>query len=49
MKFHPVANMDEAIKEAFGKKFKARKNTPTKVKTGNKRITSRRPGATTLN
>ena len=47
--FYPVNNIDDVIKEAFGKNFKARKNTPTKVKIGNKRITSRRSGATTLN
>lgn len=49
MKFHPVMNMDEAIKEAFGKKLKIRKEKPAKAKTQNRRSTSRRPSATTLN
>jgi ATP-dependent Lon protease len=53
MKFHPVSDMDEAIKEAFGNKFKARKKKPAKAKpktkTGKTRSTSRRPSATTLN
>ena len=49
MKFHPVTNMDEAIKEAFGRKLKPRKKKSAKTKAGNKRSTSRRPSATTLN
>jgi len=49
MKFHPVANMDEAIKEAFGKKLKTVRKKASKIKTGNKRSPSRHPSATTLN
>jgi hypothetical protein len=45
--------MDEAIKEAFGNKFKTGKKKPakakSKTKTGKTRSTSRRPPATTLN
>lgn len=48
MKFYPVTNMDEAIKEAFGKRFKPSKKKATKT-TRNKRTASRRPSATTLN
>ena len=49
LKFYPVKNMDEVIKEAFGKKLKTTKKKPAKTKAGNKRSTSRHPSATTLN
>ena len=49
MKFHPVKNMDEAIKEAFGKKLKTGKKKPATTKIGNKRSISSRPSETTLN
>ena len=48
-KFYPVPNMDEAIKEAFGKKLKIGKKKLTKSKTGKQQITSRRQPTTTLN
>ena len=49
MEFHPVKSMDEAIKEAFGKKLKTGKKKLATTKIGNKRSTSSRPSETTLN
>ena len=49
MKFYPVSNMDEAIKEAFGKKINPGKKKPAKLKTGKQRARSSRQSATTLN
>ena len=49
MKFYPVSNMDEAIKEAFGKKLNPGKKKPAKSKTGKQQARSSRQSATTLN
>jgi len=48
MNFYPVANMDEAIKEAFGKKLSPGKK-PAKTKTRKQQTSSRQQPATTLN
>jgi len=48
MNFYPVANMDEAIKEAFGKKLNPGKK-PAKTKTRKQQTSSRQQPATTLN
>ena len=49
MKFYPVSNMDEAIKEAFGKKLNLGRRKPAKAKTGKQQARSSRQSATTLN
>jgi len=48
MNFYPVSNMDEAIKEAFGKKLSPGKK-PAKTKTRKQQTSSRQQPATTLN
>ena len=49
MKFYPVSNMDEAIKEAFGKKLNPGKKKPAKSKTGKQQARSSRQSTTILN
>ena len=48
MNFYPVSNMDEAIKEAFGKKLSPGEK-PAKTKTRKQQSSSRQQPATTLN
>jgi len=49
MKFYPVSNMDEAIKEAFEKKLNPGKKKPAKPKTRKQHTRSSRQSVTTLN
>jgi ATP-dependent Lon protease len=49
MKFYPVSNMDEAIKEAFEKKLNPGKKKSTKPKTRKQQTRSSRQSVTTLN
>ena len=49
IRFHPVANMDEAIKKAFGKKLKTGKVKSANTKVKNKGTTSSLPSTSTLN
>ena len=49
MKFYPVSNMDEAIKEAFEKKLNPGKKKPAKPKTRKQQTRSSRQSVTTLN
>jgi len=49
MKFYPVSDMDEAIKEAFGKTLNLGRKKPAKAKTGKQQARSSRQSATTLN
>ena len=49
MKFYPVSDMDEAIKEAFGKKLNPEKKKSAKSKTEKQQARSSRQSATTLN
>ncbi|MBT3515797.1 MAG: endopeptidase La [Nitrospina sp.] len=49
MKFYPVSNMDEAIKEAFGGKVSSIKKKLAKSRKGNEGDSSSRQSPTTLN
>ncbi len=49
MKFFPVSNMDQAIKEAFEKKLNPGNKKPAKSKVRRQQITAKRQSTTTLN
>ena len=49
IRFHPVANMDEAIKKTFGNKLKTGEGKSANTKVKNKGTTSSLPSTSTLN